>query len=306
MIKDIPTNDEFDSAAKAQLDFAWDIVISFILTLAEAAGYSDVDEDDKRVYWETARQRILTSLIIAQQGVELAIKGKLVTVSPYLLIVGNPSEWPKDSTGNGVSFSEFRAIDAQDLVKVHNTACSQPLDTGFSELFERLRKLRNKAMHTVDMRLDVSAQEVIAILLEVHQYLYPDESWAATRRKFLENAPAAHVFFDTDHVDGLVAREFLAVFRFLKPAQVKKFFKIDKKQRLYICPQCKYEIERYETDEPKYAVLEPNSPDSENIYCFVCDCLHSVTRDDCRIENCPGNVISDDYSYCCTCGESQS
>ena len=35
MIKDIPNSDEFDSAAKAQLDFAWDIAISFLLTIED-------------------------------------------------------------------------------------------------------------------------------------------------------------------------------------------------------------------------------------------------------------------------------
>lgn len=115
MITDIPTSDEFSSAAYAQFDFAWDIVISFLTTLDEAGQYAEVDNDDKAQFWEAARQRILTSLIIAQQGIELAIKGKLVNVSPFLLIAGSPSDWPKDKTGTGIAYSEFRTIDAQDL-----------------------------------------------------------------------------------------------------------------------------------------------------------------------------------------------
>lgn len=305
MIKDIPISDEFDSAAKAQFDFAWDIVISFILTIEEAGRYAEVDENDEAAFWETARQRILTSLIIAQQGVELAIKGKLVSVSPYLLIAGNPSDWPKDMDGTGVSFSDFRAIDAQDLIKVHNTTAESKLCEEFSKLFESLRKLRNKAMHTIDKQLNVSAQEVIVILLEVHEYLYPNENWVATRREFLFNSPATHVFFNTDDVEGLVAREFLTVFDFLDPAQIRKFFKVNKRQRLYLCPECKSECDRYEMIDPKYAVLKPNEPDSKHIYCFVCDRLHSVTRENCRSGDCPGNVISDEHGYCCTCGEVQ-
>lgn len=306
MIKDIPTSEEFDSAAKAQFDFAWDIVISYLLTLEEARGYAEVEEEDEKAFWETARQRILTSLIIAQQGVELAIKGKLVAVSPYLLISGNHSDWPKDNTGAGISFSEFRAIDAQDLIRVHDTVHEEKLDIGFSVLFERLRKLRNKAMHTVDKGLNVSAQDVIIILLELHEYLYGNENWIATRRDFLNNSAAAHVFFDTEHVEGLVAKEFLTVFNFLKPAETMRFFKVDKKQRLYLCPECKYESEKYDRIDPKYAVLRPNEPDSEHLFCFVCDSLHPVEREDCSQEACPGNVISIEYDICCTCGESHS
>lgn len=306
MIKDIPTSDEFDSAAKAQFDFAWDIVISYLLTLEEARGYAEIEEEDENAFWETARQRILTSLIIAQQGVELAIKGKLVAVSPYLLISGNHSDWPKDNTGAGVSFSDFRAIDAQDLIRVHDTVHQEKLDFGFSALFERLRKLRNKAMHTVDRGLNVSAHEVILILLELHQYLYANENWITTRRDFLNNSAATHLFFDTDHVEGLVAKEFLTVFDFLKPAETMRFFKVDKKQRLYLCPQCKSDGEKYDSISPQYAVLRPNEPDSEDLFCFVCDSLHSVERKDCGQEACPGNVLSIEYDICCTCGESQS
>ncbi len=303
MIKDIPTSEEFDSAAKAQFDFAWDIAISFLLTLEDAKGYVEVEEDDEKAFWETARQRILTSLIIAQQGVELAIKGKLVAISPYLLIPGNHSDWPKDNDGTGVSFSEFRAIDAQDLVRVHNTVHDKKLDSGFSVLFERLRKLRNKAIHTVDKELNVSAQDVVTILLDMHEHLYTDKNWISTRRGFLNNSAATHLYFDTDHVEGLVAKEFLTVFNFLQPAETKRFFKIDRKQRLYLCPECKYESEKYDPIEPRYAVLRPNEPDSEHLYCFVCDSQHPVERKGCGEDECPGNVISVEYDICCTCGE---
>lgn len=303
MIKDIPTSDEFDSAAKAQFDFAWDIVISFLLTLEDARRYIEVEDEDEEAFWKTAHQRILTSLIIAQQGVELAIKGKLVSISPYLLISGHQSDWPKDSTGDGVSFSEFRTIDAQDLIKVHDTVHDKKLDSKFSDLFEKLRKLRNKAMHTVNKELSVSAQDVVLILLEFHEHLYSNENWIATRRDFLNNSAAAHVFFDIDHVKGLVAKEFLTVFNFLKPAEILRFFKIDKKQRLYLCPECKYESEKYDQIEPRYAVLRPNEPDSDNLFCFVCNSLHPVEREICSQEECPGNVISTEYQICCTCGE---
>lgn len=305
MIKDIPTSEEFDSAAKAQFDFAWDIVISFLLTLEEAKDYVEVAADDEKAFWETARQRILTSLIIAQQGVEFAIKGKIVSISPYLLISGNHSDWPKDNDGTGVSFSDFRAIDAQDLVRVHDIVHDKKLDSGFSTLFEKLRKLRNKAMHTVDKELNVSAQDVVKILLDVHEYLYADESWTSTRREFLNNSAATHLFFNTDHVGGLVAKEFLTVFKLLQPAETKRFFKIDSKQRLYLCPECKYESDKYDRIEPRYAVLKPNEPYSESLYCFVCNSVHPVERKDCCENGCPGNVISGEYDVCCTCGENQ-
>lgn len=304
MIKDIPNRDEFDSAAKAQLDFAWDIAISFLLTIEDVRGYVVVEKEDEQAFWESARQRILTSLIIAQQGIELALKAKLVAISPFLLIAGNPSEWPRAADETCVSFSDFRAIDAQDLIKVYNTVYDQSLSIEFANLFERVRRLRNIAMHTVSSKLNVTAEEVVVILLEVHKHLYADGDWIQTRRDFLHNAPATHLYFDNDHVDGLVVKEFLTVFNFLQPTQIKKFFNIDSRRRLYFCPACKYEGDKYESLEPKYAVLEPNEPDSETIFCFVCRDTHLVERCDCTQPGCLGNVISVEYAICCTCGES--
>lgn len=308
MIKDIPTEDDFNSAAKAQFEFAWDIVISFLITINDANRYTGmgIDEEDKAGFWEAARQRVLTSLIVTQQGIELAIKAKLVAVSPFLLISGSYSEWPKDKKGDGISFSEFRSIDAQDLIKVHDAVHENSFNDKFVELFEDLRKLRNKAMHTVDSNLSVSAEEVAITILEAHTYLYPEENWISTRREFLDNAPAAQVFFDIDHVNGLVAKEFFTIFELLTPSQVNRLFKIDKKQRLYICPECNYEAKKYESFDPKYAVLQPNNPESESLFCFVCNQEHPITRLACKSEDCLGNVVSVEYDCCCTCGEDQS
>ncbi|MBS7777714.1 hypothetical protein [Acidovorax sp. CCYZU-2555] len=305
MIKDIPTVAEFDSAAKAQFDFAWDIAISFLLSLEEARGYAGVEEEDEKAFWEAARQRVMTALIVTQQGVELALKGRIVAVSPFLLIAGSPSDWPKDSTGAGISFSDFRAIDAQDLIKVHDAVHEEKLNSEFSVLFDSLRKLRNKAMHTVDRNINVSVKEVLVNIIEFHKNLYGDASWVETRRDFLYNSAAARVFFDTEHVEALVVREFSAVFKFLEPAQALKFFNVNKRSRLYICPECKHEADRFDFFETRYAVLRPNEPNSESLFCFVCDSLHSVVREDCCQGGCPGNVLSLEYDICCTCGEDQ-
>jgi hypothetical protein len=305
MITEIPTSDEFSSAAYAQFDFAWDIVISFLITLDEAGQYVEVDKDDKAQFWEAARQRILTSLIIAQQGIEFAIKGKLVSVSPYLLISGSPSDWPKDKAGKGIAYSEFRTIDAQDLIKVYNTVHAKPLDSKFAELFERVRRLRNQAMHSVNARLQISAKEVILIILEAHEHLYPDQSWVAARRDFLFTAPAAQVYFDNNTIDGVLVREFWIVFNLLTKAERERFFKIAANIRKYICPACRYHSIEIDGPVPHYAVLDPNKPKSTTIRCFVCDDTHLVSRTNCAHAGCKGNVISEEFGICCTCGEYQ-
>ncbi|KIC82637.1 hypothetical protein [Pseudomonas sp. C5pp] len=304
MIKEIPTSEEFASAAYAQFDFAWDIVISFITTLDEAGQYVEVDKDDEAQFWEAARQRILTSLIIAQQGVELAIKGKLVAFSPYLLL-GSPSDWPKDKTGQGVEFSEFKTIDAHDLIKAYNMVSPQPFDAKFVELFDRVRKVRNSAMHSVNAKLRISPKEVILIILEAHEHLFPDQNWVKTRKEFLFSAPDAQVYFDNDHIEGVLVRECWAVYKLLSKSERQRFFKVAAGVRKYICPACSYESVKVDGPVPRYAVLEPNKPTSTTLWCFVCDDTHLVSRTHCYDAACKGNIISDEYGSCCTCGEEQ-
>lgn len=96
------------------------LLFLFYFYCEDVRGYVVVEKEDEQAFGNL-RQRILTSLIIAQQGIELALKAKLVAISPFLLIAGNPSEWPRAADETGVSFSDFRAIDAQDLIKVYNT-----------------------------------------------------------------------------------------------------------------------------------------------------------------------------------------
>lgn len=156
-------------------------------------------------------------------------------------------------------------------------------------------------MHTVDKGLKVSALEVIIKILEMHDFLIPSEDWIVTRRDFLSESPAS-LLYSSDGMDAQVAWEFFIVFSLLSPAQVKKLFGVNKKDRNYICPKCKYDSGDYTMIEPRYAVLRPNTPDSTTLYCFVCRDSHLVTREDCGSEGCQGNVISDEYGECCTCG----
>ncbi len=187
MIKDIPTSEDFISAGKAQFDFAWDIVVSFLKLFDEAGEYGVDVKEDAEEFWKAAKQRIQTALAITQQGVELIIKGKIVKISPYLLIVGSPSDWPKATAEEQTSFSNFRTIDAQDLVKTHNLFSNEKLSDEFIGKFDSLRKHRNRVMHTVDKNLKVSALEVVTKILEMHDFLIPDENWIETRENFYLN-----------------------------------------------------------------------------------------------------------------------
>ncbi len=301
MIKNTPSSDDFLNAGKAQFDFAWDIVVSFLKLFDEASEYDIDAKANEKEFWKAAKQRILTALAITQQGVELILKSKIVSISPYLLIAGTPSDWPKAAHDNMLDFSDFRTIDAQDLIKTHDTFSNTKLNSKFIEQFDSLRKLRNRIMHTVDKNLQISALEVVTKILDMHEFLIENENWVKTRTEFLEESPAS-MLYSPDGIEAQVSWEFFILFSLLKPAQVKKYFGVDKKQRNYICPECAYNNSDYNMIKPTYALLNPNTPISKNLYCFVCHNNHPIIRENCNIDGCKGNVISDEFQVCCTCG----
>lgn len=302
MIQDIPNAEDFFKSGRAQFDFAWDIVVSFLKIFNDASHYGIDAKPEAEEFWAAAKQRVQTALAITQQGVELIIKGKIIGISPYLLISGSPSDWPKPTPGRIIKFSDFRTIDAQDLIKVHDIYSSAPLPEEIKGTFESLRQQRNSIMHTVAGDLKIPALYVVEQILEMHRLLMPDEKWVSIRRDFLSESPQA-LLYSSDLIECQIVEEFYVVFSLLPPTLTKKFFDVNKKQRLYNCPECSYATREYSFTTPRYAVLRPNTSTSESLYCFVCEKDHHVTRKRCSNSECPGNVISTDNSQCCICSE---
>lgn len=300
MITNIPPASDFEDSGLSLLNFAWDTVISLLIKMDDAKEWGiDVNEveDD---YWQASKQHLLTGVSVAQQGIEFIIKGCITEVSPYLLIAGVPKDWPKNCHKEDISFAEFRTIDAQDLIKVYNSCASNRLNDEFIGKFDDLRKKRNSIMHTIDKRINFHALEIIVEILSVHKLLFPEEKWINIRRRFIEESPLS-ALNAAEHSEYRVIWEFSMLANMLKPADTKKYFNFNKKQRRYICPICDSETSDSAL-EPRTALLSPNSSHSKNVYCFVCNYDTSVTRTDCEKLNCKGNVISDEYGICLTCG----
>jgi hypothetical protein len=297
MITDIPTSTDFEQSGTSFLNLAWDSVVHLLFEL-EDAQVKEWDDDGtvSNEYWEAAQRALSTALALTQQGVEFLLKGRIATISPFLLISGNPNEWPRGCDKQDISFPEFRTIDAQDLIRVHDTFAQIRLPENFKEQFNRLRKLRNSIIHTVNKKMRITSQQIIAEILEVSNHLLTIGGCVDIRRAYLAKTPAS-VAYSTDEVVFILAREMLAVVEELQPKELKELLGFDKKQRRYICPFCSYlDADFY----PKLAQLEPNTPESTSVRCFVCGQTHIVIRADCKA-NCKGNVIDEESNMCLTC-----
>ncbi len=300
MIIEIPNRDDFDKSGLSMLNLAWDAISELYRNLVNA----EVEEwdDDGEVteeYWQAAQRPISVALALAQQGIELLLKGKIAEISPFLLLVGSPREWPSGCTEQDVPFADFRTIDAYELIRAHDTIIKEKLSSSFKQEFERLRRLRNVIFHGVDKKTRPTAEDVFKVILEASENLQGHKSWINIRRKYLENTPES-IAYSPDYVEASVIFEFENVIRLLKPAESKRLLGFDKKQRAYICYECALNSKDEEL-RPKIAQLDPNTPDSNQLYCLICDKHHQVVRDPFETDGCPGNVLDAEDRVCLTC-----
>jgi hypothetical protein len=302
MILDIPTSADFEANGVAFLNLAWEAVLGLSLDLAESET-EELDEEDRVTdeYWEDAQRPLAVAVALAQQGTEFLLKAKISAVSPYLLISGEPAGWPKGCDKEDKSFADFKTIDAQDLVRVYDTVASSRLSDSFKREYERLRRLRNTVMHTVDKRLRFTAEEGILAILQVVEALLAPRKWLALRREYLQGGvDVAREHGHGNNTDCVMARETVHVIDLLEPAQVKQFYEFDPKQRRYYCPNCEHGCADWQIGVT-LAQLRPNTPESTSVHCLVCDQIQSVVREECGHNGCKGNVISEDYGVCLTC-----
>lgn len=304
MILDVPTSADFEANGIAFLNLAWDSVLDISLHFAE----SEVEEldEEKRVtdeYWQEVQQPLAVAVALAQQGTEFLLKAKISAVSPFLLISGDPAGWPKGCDKDDKSFADFKTIDAQDLVRVHDSVASPRLSDDFKREFDRLRRLRNTVMHTVDKRLRFTAEGGILAILQVVESLLAPRRWLPVRRNYLLGG----VDFSSDHTykdntNCVIAREVMHVFDLLEPALIKRFYGFDVKQRRYYCPSCEHDCADWQIGV-RLAQLRPNNPNSINVHCLACDETYPIVRESCGHKGCKGNVISEEYGRCLACGD---
>lgn len=301
MIKDIPRRDDFYAVGNALLNQAWDEAMSLLIELEEARDW--IDAEDEEEYWTSSRTQMATALAIAHQAAEFYLKGRISEVSSFLLIANSAREWPAAERDGNISFSRFRTVDSQDLVRLHDSCVATPFDNAFKSRLELLRVRRNSIMHTVDRNIHVKVGELVEIILEIHETLVGG-GWVDFRRNALEESSTGKIFYG-DWAEPRLVYEFKAIKGILTPYAINRYFSFNSKQRVYICPRCTWSTCRDHGIEFHSAIIMPNAPDSTAVWCPVCNEGQEVERLDCNDQECRGNVISREWDRCLTCGELQ-
>jgi hypothetical protein len=304
LINDVPTPKDFFDSGIELFDFAWDTVANLITNLSQAIEMGVEEKDVTEDYWAASKRRLTTALAMTQQGVEFVLKGKISEVSPFLLLAEGPARWPSPYDGHEITFSEFKTVDAQDLIRLHDTVRDPQLAKDFVEKFNALRLKRNTIAHSIDKKLQIHTTEVIEAIRFMYKALFPSENWAKTRTTFIQRDPDA-TLSGGEYSRNYACREMHSVFELLSPAAVENFFGIPRKQRRYLCPVCFYEASSHDERDYKLAVLRPKSATATSLFCPICNGEHKILRQDCTQDECKGNVLSDDGDMTClTCGRS--
>ena len=299
MIRDIPNSADFRNFGLRYLNLGWGMALEVLLHYSDAKDWGfDFEPDLEQGFWESADPEFATALTLIEQGVEFLIKARIAEISPWLLISRNPDSWPRRCDKEDVVFSLFRTLDAQDLLKVHDTISSNRLPEEFAIAFDDLRRKRNTMMHTVDLKLRASAVEIITNVLLSVDHLIGPKKWPEERQVFLEVSRNSQISWNMAGYQ--LAREFSATVALLKAGDLRRFFGFEKKQRAYFCPECSL-ADRDAPVKCKTAQLKPNTPESTEIYCFVCRKTSQIERRACDSSECKGNVICPDWDYCLTC-----
>lgn len=299
MILEVPTSEDFKNHGIDYLNIGWGTVLDILISLEDAEdclseeGIKEISSD----FWVAAERELGTALSLIEQGAEFLIKSRICEVSPWLLLTRNPVDWPRGCSSQNVNFAHFRTIDAQDLIKVHDTFSERRFDEEFGRVFDLLRQQRNSIIHTVDKSMKITASELIERLLIVSEHLLGSRTWLRHRLDFLERDRHTELYQEGGN-DYRVAREFVAVVGALKPAELRRFFDYNKKQRAYRCPSCTNLDWSY---DGKTAQLTPNSPRSTTLHCYACGQDFTVERTACVESECKGNVFDPGYGRCLTC-----
>ena len=251
MILDFPTKEDFFNAANGFLNESWGSVLEHLTefeALNDVIAELDHASESKR-YWASARQTLVGATALVQQAVEFYIKGRIVSVSPYLLITGNPQSWPKGCNKMDIGFSEFRTLDAQDLIKVHDTVCKDRFTQDFIQWNNRLRTIRNKVIHTVDKTLVVTPGEVVEFILYAYSYFNGNSGWFESRKGYQKNTPVYSLksldleeYDDEAHLLYSILCDYELILDVLSVDACKEYLNYDFTEDSMHCPMCSHKV----------------------------------------------------------------
>ncbi|EOY4517240.1 hypothetical protein ACP51X_004379 [Vibrio vulnificus] len=310
MVIDIPTGEEFINMSNSLLQSSWGTLVSLLETLEVNREYS-VDGQFSHRFVDHSKPELMSAFTLVQQAIEFFLKGRIAEISPFILIANDNRNWPKRASQEDISFQEFRTIDAQDLIKVHNTFAETRLDDSFNQWFNQMRNVRNKIIHSISSE-SIKPNDLANAILMAHEYIFGPHQWIASRLNYQTKLPQNDLnAVGKDEIKGFlhhdIHKELSLVIKSLTPGQVKHFFGFDKKAKAMECPKCESIFWQTGFYDPEHwnalhinTFIRSEENESYRYNCFVCQYSTYVYKASCT--DCRQVTLVTDSSECLNCG----
>ena len=274
MISGIPTASDLHRTAINWMNLAWSSTIECLNEVREWREYQEEREANPvglpsrvETLIKAQRFRITNAVSLLQQSLELFLKAKVAEVSPFFLISGDPRAWPKPDKNNVLDFSEFRTVDAVDLVKLVNTVSKEALPEKFVEQYNKLRIDRNKIVHLDTGNMVFESTVVLLQILGAHAALFPGQNWQRFRQEnFTPKSTHEDDEYELDYSYDSYLTEIAIMLENLQPAQLKAFLGYTKGGRRVDCPNCENLTTKHYAGGRQYAQINKD----KSIYCIAC------------------------------------
>ena len=315
MIIEIPTAEGIESGALRLHFSAWRRIFETIFNFTDNHP-SSVDPTDQASEWKEewaehvnfCQSDLQACLALTQQSNELALKSKICSVSPYLLLLGSDLKFKQSA--QEIRFDDLPTLDAYILPNAVISLTNENVSDKFIERYNRLRNLRNKIMHLGDASEVVDPYALLHDLIDIYVELWPDRNWINDQMEF--GYMGASQYYD-DGSNYSIYSNLLSSWRsiesLLTKGEFNSLFGIAKSKRRYLCSEC---IENAQSDCFEFRPSEMRTAyllDKARIKCIWCGSENDVARKDCRHNDCKGNVKLNDHqtnlSMCLTCGEEE-
>jgi len=250
-------------------------------------------------YTEASSRDFETIINLVAQSAEIAMKSKLCSVSPFLLLLGQGLSFKR--VDGELDFSELRTIDSVDLPGVVNAFCPEKLTDSFIQDFNKVRRLRNKSVHLGEASESIDPRYVVDVLVNFFHHLWGEGNFFSEWVRISSRDP--HFLFDDGSGGDSRSRVLDSldiILEIITKSQFKKITGVSKSKRMYYCFRCtakgKSDYKDYFfEDSCKTAYLLDGE---DQIYCFMCKGRFDIIREKCDDCGCPGDVISSPHIKC--------
>jgi hypothetical protein len=323
MIKNVPSAERLTETSLRLYFTAWDQVTGIVSAMLTPAGVlieirdrqlvavPDKDfEDDQKACDEAlaemlrlAQSELQLAYTLILQSHELALKARICSRSPYLLLLGTDiKQWAKPNA----DFGDFRTIDASDLVRVVNSIFPKPLSEPFVTRFEDMRRGRNKLIHLGLAHQYLDPIYVIDLLADQYLELYPKRNWLKDHAEFQLGTLSSHFFDKHWNERTSVLHQVEGMNEYLTKRQRYELLGIPFGVRIFGCPVCHNDA-RAEVgfSEAGTAFLVDGGDGEKKLRCRYCERDYKVYIGEERCPKCKCEVIFADLDFddtCCSCG----